>query len=248
MKRVMVADKKEAELDKLKNTISTAITILRWELADMMGHVSTRTPDGNHFLLRHIRPPVDKNVPEDDVLKFDLDGNRISGKREGGGSGFEIYFYTCPYKARKDVGAVIHTHPQMAVALTAVGRKICGIHHRHKFGEVPVVPWVYGSLPEHGELVTKALGDGCAVMITGHGAVVTGETLEAACVNMVQLERAAKMILLAGSLGTVTQISQADVDKFQSLVEVKQSRSGRPLAEWRFYEMMIQRGEMWSRL
>ena len=75
-----------AEVAELKDTISTAISILQWEMSDMMGHVSTRTPDGKHFLLRHIRPPLDPNVPEDDVLEFDMDGKRISGRREAGGS------------------------------------------------------------------------------------------------------------------------------------------------------------------
>lgn len=136
----------------------------------------------------------------------------------------------------------------MAVALAAVGQHVVRILHRHKFGEVPIVPWVYGSLPEHGELVTKALEKSCAVVIEGHGAVTTGETLEAACVNMLQLERAAKMMLLAAPLGRVKPVSREAVEKFESLVEVRQSKSGRPLAEWRYYEQLLQRGERWSRL
>ena len=123
----------------------------------MMGHVSARTPDGNRFLLRHIRPPIDPNVPEDDVLEFDLTGKRHSGLREAGGPGFEIHFFTGPYNANKEIGGVVHCHPPMALALIAAGQKVIGLTHRHKFDEVPVVPWVYGSLPEHGEIVTKAL-------------------------------------------------------------------------------------------
>jgi L-fuculose-phosphate aldolase len=241
-------ENREKQVAQLKGKIGTAIDILEWELSDMMGHVSTRTPDGNHFLLRHIRPPVDPELPEDDVLEFDLDGKRISGLREAGGPGFEIYFYINPYKANANVGAVIHCHPPMAVALAAVGQKVIGVLHRHKFEEVPIVPWVYGSLPEHGEIVTKALEKSCAVVIEGHGAVVTGETLEEACVNMLQLERAAKMVLLAAPLGKVKPVSREAVEKFESLVEVRQTKSGRPLAEWRYYERLLQRGERWSRL
>lgn len=239
---------REKKLAQLKGTIATAIDILAWELSDMMGHVSARTPDGNHFLLRHIRPPIDPTVPEDDVLEFDLEGNRISGLREGTGPGFEIYFYTTPYKAFKNIGGIVHCHPAMAVALAAVGQQVVGILHRHKFEEVPIVPWVYGSLPEHGEIVTKALEKCCAVVIEGHGAVVTGETLEEACVNMLQLERAAKMTMLAAPLGKVKPVSRAAVEKFESLVEVRQTKSGRPLAEWRYYEQLLKRGERWSRL
>jgi L-fuculose-phosphate aldolase len=243
-----MASENGQEESVLNDKIATAIKILEWELSDMMGHVSTRKADGDHFLLRHIRPPLDPKVPEDDVLEFDLDGNRISGKREAGGPGFEMFFYTLPYKSRKDIGAVIHCHPPMAVALAPVGQKIVPVLHRHKFREVPILPWIYGSLPEHGEMVTKAPKESCAVVIEGHGAVVTGETLEEACVNMLQLERAAKMILLAGPLGKVKPVPVDAVKKFESLVEVRQTRSGNPLAEWRYYERLVKKGERWSRL
>ncbi len=242
-----MAETQQEDVAELKDKISTAISILLWEMADMMGHVSSRTPDCERFLLRHLRPPWDPKIPEDDVLEIDMDGKRISGQRQTGATGFEIYFYTCPYKARKDVGAVIHCHPPMTVALAAVGQKVVPINHRHKFGEVAVLPWLYGSLPEHGEVVTKALEHNCAVVIQGHGAVVTGETLEEACINMVQLEQAAKMILLAGPLGKVVPVPQDAVKKFRSLVEVRQSRSGRPLAEWRYFERLIKRGERWRK-
>jgi L-fuculose-phosphate aldolase len=238
----------EEDKARFSEKIDTAITILQYELADMMGHVSTRIGDGDRFLLRHLRPPMDPAIPVDDVLEFDLDGERVSGRREGRGKGFEIHFYTQPYKAFKDVGSVIHCHPPLAVALASVGHKVIGLQHRHKFKEVPILPWLYGSLPEHGERVAKALAESCAVVIEGHGAVVTGETLEEACVNMVHLERAAKSILLAAPLGKVRGISEEAVKQFESFVETRQTRSGRPLAEWRFYEHMIKRGERWSRL
>ncbi len=239
------------EIIGLKDKMSTAIDILQWELSDMMGHVSTRTPDGKHFLLRHLRPPEDPKIPENDVLEYDLDGNQLSGRRWGG-VGTEIYFYTYPYQTRKDVGAVIHVHPQMAVALTAAGGKICAIYHRHRFGKgVPVVPWLYGSLAKDGKRATRAMGGNCAVMIKGHGAVVTGETLEQACINAVQLERTAKMIMLAESVGKVTPISPNAIKKFDSIIMEARRRSkttGIPVAEWRFYERLVKKGLRWSRL
>ncbi len=243
-----MAENREIQIAQLKDKIATAISIVEYEVCDMMGHVSARSPEGDRFLLRHIRPPIDPRVPEDDVLEFDLTGKRLSGLREAGGSGFEIYFFTGPYNANKQVGGVIHCHPPMALALVAAGQKVVGITHRHKFDEVPVVPWVYGSLPEHGEIVTKALAQCCAVIIEGHGAVITGETLEEACVNTIQLERTAKMILLAGALGPVKPIARDAVKKFESLVEVRQTKSGHALAEWRYYERLVKRGERWSRL
>ena len=63
-----------SEVDDLKERLATAIQILRWELADMWGHVSCRTPRGDSFLLLPLRPPLDHGIPEDDVLEFDMEG------------------------------------------------------------------------------------------------------------------------------------------------------------------------------
>ncbi len=108
-----------------------------------------------------------------------------------------------------------------------------------------MTPWLWGSSAEDAERATKAMGESCAVIIEGHGAIVTGETLEEACINTVQLERAAKMIMLAGSLGEVSPVPDTAVKKFQSIVEPSRSEGKRPVAEWRFYETMVKRGERW---
>ncbi|HEX2261249.1 MAG TPA: class II aldolase/adducin family protein, partial [Candidatus Binatia bacterium] len=92
-----------SEVDELKEKLATAIQILRWELADMWGHVSCRTPRGDGFLILPLRPPLDHGIPEDEVLEFDMDGKLISGRRD---PPEEIFFYTCMYKAKKDAGAV----------------------------------------------------------------------------------------------------------------------------------------------
>ena len=160
----------------------------------MWGHVSVRTVDGKGFSLMPIRCPVDPNIPADDLIEYDLDGKMVAGRRDAID---EIFFYSCPYRAKDDVGAVIHCHPEMAMALAAVGREIKPVHTssvRFNAG-VAVTPFLYGYWLDHGEQAVKAMADGCAVLIRGHGAIVTGKTLEEACINMVQLERTAKLLL-----------------------------------------------------
>lgn len=244
-----------SESQELGDKISTAIAILRWELGNMWGHVSVRTRDGKHFLLRHLRPPANPDVSVDDVLTYDLEGKLISGKRD---QPDEIFFYLCPYRASAKVGAVIHCHPSMALALTAVGKKIVPFHQRMaKFGkEVPSTPWLYGYWQSHGELVAKKLSKSCAVMIKGHGAIVTGETLEEACMNMVELERSARLILMAGSLGNVKALPPAVMKRFLTIVgsrwkdrtEQKNSPALVEWMEWHYYEGLVKRGERWSLL
>ena len=192
----------ELEVANLKETINIAIKILEWEISDMMGHVSANS-DRIDFYCAISGLPLIRECRKKRCPGIRSDGQAAVGLARSRGSGFEIYFFTGQYNARKNIGGVVHCHPPMALSVVAAGQKVVGITHRHKFDEVPVVPWVYGSLPEHGEIVTKELEKSCAVIIEGHGAVVTGETLEEAVVNTLQLERAAKMILLAAPLGKI---------------------------------------------
>ena len=245
-------DKKSAKY--LKQKLTTATAILTWELSDMWGHVSAKTADGDRFLVQHLRPPMDSSIPEDDVLEFDLQGNKLSGKRS---APEEMFFHLCPYWTRKNIGAVIHGHPPMAISLIAAGKKIIPIHqHSAIFGRgVPVSPWLYGSLQEDGEKATKVMGNNCAMMIKGHGAVVVGATIEEACINMVRLERTARMILAAACAGKPSAIPPAAARRFHSLVgkdsnevSADQRRAVSQITEWHYYEHLIKKGQRWNRL
>lgn len=236
---------------ELKEKMSTACAILKWELANMWGHVSVRQPDASGFLLMPLRQPLDPTIPADDLLEYDLKGNFLSGRRDPID---EIFFYSCPYGAREDVGAVIHCHPEMTLALAAVGKRIRPIHASSaRFARgVPITDFLYGFWREHGEQALKAMSDGCAVIIRGHGAIVTGKTIEEACINMVQLERTAKMILLGAAFGKARPLSPAAIKTFRSVAGRRARGKADPMIasvmEWSYYESMIKRGERWSRL
>ena len=63
--------------EELKDKLSTAVQILRWELADMWGHVSCRSPRGDSFLIMPMRPPFDPELADDEILEYDFDGKRF---------------------------------------------------------------------------------------------------------------------------------------------------------------------------
>ncbi|HXV49561.1 MAG TPA: hypothetical protein VEB61_12220 [Candidatus Binatia bacterium] len=54
-----------SQSQEVKVKMSTACAILQWELANMWGHVSVRTPDGNGFSLMPIRPRPYLSPPDD---------------------------------------------------------------------------------------------------------------------------------------------------------------------------------------
>ena len=166
-----------------------------------------------------MRPPFDPELADDEILEYDFDGKKISGRRD---PPEEIYFFTSLFQKRPDTGAVIHCHPPVAVSLIATGKKIVPIHqHSIKFGKgVPVSPWLYGTYHEDGERATKAMGQSFALMMKGHGANVIGNTIQQACLNTVHLERTAKMLLWAQSVG------KAQADSPRRGEEVSASRGG----------------------
>ena len=236
------------DLDELKDKLTTGARILRWELADMWGHISCRSPGGNSFLILPLRPPYDHTLSEDELLEYDLEGKLISGRRDPHA---EIFFFTALYKSKTDTGAVIHCHPPAAVSLVATGKKIVPIYqHAIKFGKgVPISPWLYGTWRKDGERAAKAMGKSRALMMKGHGANVIGKSIQEACLNAVHLERSAKMILRAACVDRFSSLTTIAMKKFQAVEGERSNRPGPPRSpEWNYYESMINRGERWNTL
>lgn len=241
------------QLSELKDKLLTTVKILQWELCDMWGHVSAKTPDGERFLLAFLRPPADSKTPVDEVLEFDMSGKLLSGRRNVPD---EIYFHLCPYKDLKDVGAVIHCHPPMALSVVATGRKIIPIYqHVWHFGKgIPISPWIYGTMRSHGDRAVKLMGESCALMIKGHGAVVIGEDIEEACINTARMERAAKMMMYAAALGNPAPVPPAVGKLFASIYPApgnnkqqgKRLRSIGHEMEFQYYEGLVKKDEKWS--
>jgi len=119
-------------------------------------------------------------------------------------------FHTWVYRARPDVQCIIHTHPMHIAALSMLEiplqvshMDLCPLFDDCAFlKDWPGVP--VGN--EEGEIISAALGDKRAVLLSHHGQLSTGSTVEEACVISVLIERAAKLQLLAMSAGEIKPI------------------------------------------
>jgi len=122
-------------------------------------------------------------------------------------------FHTWVYRARPDVQCIIHTHPthiaalsMLEVPLAVSHMDLCPLYDDCAFlKDWPGVP--VGN--EEGEIISAALGDKRAVLLSHHGQLSTGTTVEEACVISVLIERAAKLQLLAMSAGEIQPIPPA---------------------------------------
>ena len=106
----------------------------------------------------------------------------------------EIYMHLACYRSRKDVGAVIHTHPVFATALGAAGVSIKPFTYEAEVNiQSPVARIGYArpGSPALGKAVGQAVRKHNAVLLKNHGLVTVGRNLEEAFLRTLAVERAA---------------------------------------------------------
>ena len=199
----------------LKEKIATSTRILvRERLIGPFGHSSARVPDSDLVaVLGHTHDDVKDLAETDsgDVVVMNLDGEVVEGTMEAPG---ERFMHTEIYKARADVGAVIHAHPMHCIAFSITDVPLAPVWHLCTlFADgVPVYDSaVQIDNPERGRSVAAALGDRKGVLLKGHGLAVVGMSIEEATVSAVNLERSARLQIMAGGLGAVEAIDRAEL-------------------------------------
>jgi L-fuculose-phosphate aldolase len=119
-------------------------------------------------------------------------------------------FHLWIYRHRPDVTAIIHTHPPYCSALSVTGQPLIAAHmDTAMFYEDCAFLAEWPGPPigdEEGRIIHAALGDKRAILLAHHGQLVATATIEEAAVLAVFIERAARMQVLAQSIGTVKPI------------------------------------------
>ncbi|MDH0747098.1 aldolase [Pseudomonas sp. GD03842] len=119
-------------------------------------------------------------------------------------------FHTWVYRARPDAQCIIHTHPTHVAALSMLEvplevshMDLTPLYEDCAFlKDWPGVP--VGN--EEGEIISGALGDKRTILLSHHGQLSTGVSVEEACVLSILMERAAKLQLLAMAAGQIRPI------------------------------------------
>lgn len=116
----------------------------------------------------------------------------------------ESLLHLAIYRARPDVGAVMHTHSVYATALAVAGRPIPPVMDEmvvYLGGQVEVAGYGFPGSEELAAGAVKALGDRRAVLLRNHGLCGAGATPDEALRACVLAERAAHIFLLAEAAG-----------------------------------------------
>src|SRR5882724_777633 len=141
----------------------------------------------------------------------DFDGHRVSG---GFSPSSELPLHLMVYRERPDVGAVVHAHPTMAVALSLAGISLAdGVIPEviTSLGAIPTVPYATPGTDEAGEVIRAPIRQFDAIILARHGSVSVGKDLREAYTKLEMLEHTAQILFLARVLGPVSPLSKEEV-------------------------------------
>ena len=117
----------------------------------------------------------------------------------------EWRFHLDIFRARPDVGAVVHAHSTYATVLSILRRPIKAVHYMiAAFGgpEIACTDYAPFGTQELSDLVIKGLGPRHGVLLGNHGMIATGADLAQAMHRAVELETLARQSYLADLAGT----------------------------------------------
>ncbi len=168
------------------------------------GNLSARAPGGDVVAVTARGTWLDRLTPTDFSLVRLADGVVVGG---AAAPSTELALHVECYRARPDVTAVVHVHPQLSVLLTALGHpiRLLTTDHVAYVREVRVAPYRHPGTPELATEAAALLADGCdCVVLSRHGCSVVADSVEMALRRVLNLEEAARLTHAALLLGDTT--------------------------------------------
>ncbi len=142
-----------------------------------------------------------KEMTEADLVAVDGELEPVEGE---GVPSSESQLHLAIYRARSDIGAVVHTHPVHATALAVASRPLPPVADEMVVsvgGQVEVAAYAFPGSEELARAAVVALGDRAAVLLRNHGLCGVGRSPNDALKVCALVERLAQVYLLAESAG-----------------------------------------------
>ena len=199
--------------EKLRQEI-TDICHLIYEkgyVASTDGNVSVRLPDGNVMCT-----PTRCNkgfVKPADLVVIDLKGQKVRGERK---QSSEMAMHLLIYEMRPEIQAVVHAHPACATAFAAAGiplNKALISEVVLAVGCIPLAEYGTPGTPELTDELRPFVAMHDALLMSNHGVVTYGKTIEDAFNLMDTVEHLAKISIYTKILGRERLLSSGDVEK-----------------------------------
>jgi L-fuculose-phosphate aldolase len=177
------------------------------------GNVSARTPEGD-ILITPSGLDYGQLEPGDIVL-VDPEKNVLEGALEPSS---ETPMHTGIYRARPQVGAVVHTHSRFATTLACLGLEMPPVHYMlttlSQDGRIHLAPYATYGTEELAGYASEALGEiHNACLLQNHGTITVGESAEEAFSRTVVLEEMAEIYYRARLAGEPILLSPEQLEE-----------------------------------
>jgi L-fuculose-phosphate aldolase len=189
------------------------------------GNISVRVGDDRLAISPSSMPYA--RIEARDVVVTDLQERLVDGARSPSS---ELPFHAALYRARPDVGAVVHTHSLNATTLATMRLAIPAVHYSIAVldvAEVPLVPYETFGSAALADRVAETLGArGKAALLAGHGAVALGRDLEEAAAAAEVVETLAALYYRALCAGRPVVMAPEELERVHAAMDAKRTRVG----------------------
>ncbi len=135
----------------------------------------------------------------------------------GGKPSMETPFHTALYRARPDIGAVVHLHPPSCTALAVMSRNLRSAITPEGvlvLGDyVPTIQYATPGSEELAQVIVDGLGKSSVGLLQSHGALAVGKDLMEAFGRMETMEYIATLQLRCEELGDLEDLPEEEVDR-----------------------------------
>src|SRR3954447_5035349 len=148
-----------------------------------------------------------------DMVIVDMEGQRVSGRRNVTS---EIGMHLLIYRMRPDVQAICHAHPPTATGFAAAGMAlteplVCEVVMG--LGCIPLARYGTPGTSELAQTLEPYVPDYDAILMSNHGVVAYGDTLEHAYMKMETVEHFAQIALVTHMLGRQEPLGSEELAK-----------------------------------
>ncbi len=187
-------------------------------------HMGLTTTSGGNLSVRGQQGEVvitpagtDKGrMSHEEVVCLSPDGSIIGSGRPSS----EYPLHLELYRARPDLGAVIHAHPPALTSFSIVGRVPDTTVLRSAAalcGTVGYAPYMLPGTSDLAAIVAARFREGSdAVIMQNHAVVVAGKSLEEALIRLEVLENCAMAIQAAAALGSVRSAGRRALEEYEA--------------------------------
>jgi L-fuculose-phosphate aldolase len=148
-----------------------------------------------------------------DMVVVDCEGRHLAGQRHVTS---EIGMHLLIYNRRRDVQAIVHAHPPTATGFAAAGIPlteplVCEVVMG--LGGIPLARYGTPGTSELAQTLEPYVADYDAILMSNHGVVTYGDTLEHAYMKMETVEHFAQIALVTHLLGRQQPLEEVEIEK-----------------------------------